>query len=158
MAPDSKLADVYVYKRDFLGGVSPLEKGFTFEYFSGALAESNKMLKLLFVGKAAVIVGFGNSAFQEIAYAAKVHPKKKSGDLDNSEKTALYAAVKEVVDRRLKGGGKDEFVDLYGQPGRHIPLVGPNMRDKPCPRCGTTIDKISLAGGPTYFCPTCQKL
>jgi len=158
MAPDDKLADVYVYKRDFLAGVSPLEKEFTFKYFAGSLAEANKMLKLLFVGKTAVIVGFGNSAFQEIAYAAKVHPKKKSGDLDDGEKKALYTAVKEVVDKRLKGGGKDEFVDLYGQPGRYVPLVGPNMRDKPCPRCGTTIDRISLAGGPTYFCPSCQKL
>lgn len=158
MAPDSRLADVYVYKRDFLGGISPLDKDFTFDYFSTALAEANKMLKLLFVGKAAVIVGVGNSAFQEIAYAAKVHPKRKSLDLNDSEKKVLYAAAKEILDKRLRGGGKDEFVDLYGKPGTHVPVVGPNMRDKPCPRCGTTIDRISLAGGPTYFCPSCQKL
>jgi formamidopyrimidine-DNA glycosylase len=158
MAPDSKLGDVYVYKRDFLGGVSPFDKEFTFDYFSGVLGETNKMLKILFVGKAAVIVGLGNSAFQEIAYAAKVHPKKKSLNLDDSEKRALYAAVKEILDERLREGGKDEFVDSYGKPGRHAPVVGPNMRDKSCPRCGTTIDRVSLAGGPTYFCPTCQKL
>lgn len=158
MAADNRLADIYVYKRDFLSGVSPFDKEFTFDQFSSALTKANRMLKLLFVGKAGVIVGLGNSMFQEIAYAAKIHPKKKSLDLTTTEKRALYAAVKGVLDKRVKGGGKDESVDLYGKPGRHVPLIGPNMRDKPCPRCGTTIDRISIAGGPTYFCPSCQKL
>jgi formamidopyrimidine-DNA glycosylase len=28
---------------------------------------------------------------------------------------------------------------------------------KPCPSCGTTVEKIQYLGGAAYFCPKCQK-
>jgi len=31
------------------------------------------------------------------------------------------------------------------------------MKGQPCPECGATIEKEVIAGGPSYFCPSCQK-
>jgi formamidopyrimidine-DNA glycosylase len=31
-------------------------------------------------------------------------------------------------------------------------------RGEPCPGCGGPIEKYTLAGRGTYFCPACQKL
>ncbi len=155
---DESLEKVYVYRRDFLGGVSPVdEAGFTFDYFSNALDEKDKILKSMLVGKEAVIIGLGNSAFQEIAYRAKIHPKRRTSELGEREKRALYEAVREVVGSRIRLGGKDEFIDLYGKAGSHHPFVGPHMKGQPCPECGATIEKEVIAGGPSYFCPSCQK-
>lgn len=154
---DSDLQNVYVYRRDSQGN-SPLDETFTLKTFSGALDEKNQYIKLALVGKTAVVMGFGNAGFQEIAHQAKLHPKRKTSSLSSQERKVLYTTIKKVVKNRINKHGKFEFTNLFGQSGKYIPSVGSHMRDKPCNQCGTIIERFQFAGGPTYFCPTCQKL
>jgi formamidopyrimidine-DNA glycosylase len=154
---DEDLEESYMYKRDFLYGVSPFEDElFTFNDFSRMLSNRNQNMKTILVGKDAYFVGISNSAFQEIIFKAKLHPKRKSSELNKQEQRALFKAVKTVVKSRMKKGGKDKFEDLYGKTGHHIPFMGPNMKGKACPECGTLIEKMAFGGGTTYFCPACQ--
>ncbi len=153
---DSNLSNVYSYNRDFLNGVSPLEQDYTMDYVKRALEEKDRNLKTLLVGKEAIVVGYGNAGFQEIAYESGIHPKRKSSTLSPAEKKALYKAIKSVTDMRIKKGGKDSFIDLFGHQGKHVPLIGGHLRDKECPRCGTKIERLMFGGGPTYLCPSCQ--
>jgi formamidopyrimidine-DNA glycosylase len=157
VASDDQLEEVYSYKRDFLKGVSPLEEDFTFEYMLEALERNKKTIKTLMVGKDAIVVGLGNAGFQEIAYEAGIHPKKRGSSLQESEKKALHSAIRTVVESRIRNAGKTTFWDLFGKRGTHTPSMGGHMRDRPCPRCGTTIERLSFEGGPTYLCPACQK-
>ncbi len=157
VANDDQLEQVYSYNRDFLKGVSPLEESFTLDYIVEALQRNEKPLKTLMVGKEAIVVGLGNAGFQEIAYEAGIHPKKKSSSLKESEKKALHSAIRDVVESRIRKGGKSTFWDLFGKRGTHTPSMGGHMRNQPCPRCGTTIERLKFGGGPTYLCPTCQK-
>ncbi|MCW4003096.1 MAG: hypothetical protein NWE95_04195 [Candidatus Bathyarchaeota archaeon] len=90
---DEELKDSYVYKRDFSATASPLDAEFTFERFTKDLAGRNVNIKTVLVGKDAIVVGLGNSAFQDIIYRAKIHPKRKASDLNEKEKRALYDAV-----------------------------------------------------------------
>jgi formamidopyrimidine-DNA glycosylase len=152
---DGEIEGNYVYRRDFLGGPSPTEETFTLELLSSLLSESNRMLKSVLIGKDAVVVGISNAAFQEIAHRAGIHPKRKASDLADGELQALFDAIRQTTSERIEKGGKAGFVDLYGRPGRHHPTVGPGVET--CPRCGGPIDKLSIAGGPTYYCPACQK-
>jgi len=154
--PDGKLKDSYIFRRDFLGRPSPADEGFTFDSFSRMVGTSNRMLKSVLVGKDAVVTGLGNSAFQEIAYRARIHPKAKASDLDDDRKRALYDAMRGVVLGRIEKGGKNDFLDLYGKRGRWEPTMGAHMKGRPCPHCGTAIESVSIAGGPSYFCPSCQ--
>jgi len=148
----------YLYWRDFSQGISPLdEQEFTPERFSEALHGQKRMLKSVLVGKGAILVGLGNSAFQEIAYKAKIHPKKKASSLNSEEQRALQAAVKKIISNRLQLGGKEGFFDLYGNQGRYKPVMGSRMKGHPCPECGTTIQRLSVAGGVVYYCPSCQR-
>ena len=148
----------YLYWRDFSHGISPLdEQKFTPERFSKLLQERNRILKSILVGKGAILVGLGNSAFQEIAYKAKVHPKRKASSLNNEEQYALQTAVKEIISNRLQLGGKEGFFDLYGNEGRYKPIMGSSMMGHPCPECGTMIQRLSVAGGIVYYCPSCQR-
>ncbi|UCD73585.1 MAG: hypothetical protein JSW01_02800 [Candidatus Bathyarchaeota archaeon] len=154
---DEELKRSYTYMRDFNPQVnSPLDEGFTFDRFSGLLSENNRMLKAVLVGKDAVLVGLSNSAFQDVIYRARLHPKRKAGELREDEQQALYDAIKTVVEERFRLGGKDEFYDLYGKQGSYTPAMGPRMRDHSCPLCGTSIEKLSLGGGRVYICPECQ--
>ena len=154
---DDELESSYVFKRDFdAEKLSPIDEEFTLEQFSKHLAENNKMLKAVLVGKDAFIVGLSNSAFQDIIYRAKLHPKRKASELNAEETRKLYDAIKFMVDERLRLNGKDQFYDLYGKKGGYTPAMGPNMKQQTCPECGTRIEKLSHGGGHVYLCPTCQ--
>ena len=154
---DNDLKRSYVYRRDFNSEVpSPIDEECTFERFSKLLADNNRMLKSVLVGKDAVVVGLSNSDFQDILYRARLRPKRKASELNKDERRALYDASRLVLRERIRLGGKDQFFDLYGNQGGYTPAMGPNMKRKTCAVCGTPIEKLSVGGGHTYFCPKCQ--
>jgi len=64
--------------------------------------------------------------------------------------------VKDIVEERLRLGGKDEFVDLHGKRGGYSPRMGPNMNRGVCPLCGSKIEEIKHGGGTVYLYPVCQ--
>ena len=130
---------------------------FTFERFYEFMQNKNKQTKPLLVGKDAYLVGLSNAAFQDIIYRAGIHPKSKASELSREELQALFEAIQAVIKERLSLGGKDQFTDIYGNSGRYIPVMGPNMKGQDCPRCGTPIEKLAHGGGQVYFCPRCQK-
>jgi len=154
---DGDLERSYVYKRDFNPDVlSPIDEEFTFQRFSKLLEDNNRMLKSVLVGKDAVVVGLSNSAFQDIIYRARLHPKRKASELSEDEKHSLYDETELVLQERIRLNGKDQFYDLYGKQGGYTPAMGPNMKQQTCPVCGTPIERMSVGGGHTYFCPKCQ--
>jgi formamidopyrimidine-DNA glycosylase len=155
---DTELNRSYVYKRDFdPAKLSPADEEFTFEQFSKRMADQNKMLKAVLVGKDAVLVGVSNSTFQDILYRARIHPKRRASELDKEETRRLYNAIRLVLDERIRLNGKDNFRDLHGQQGGYVPAMGPNMKQQNCPECGAAIQQLSLGGGQVYLCPNCQK-
>jgi formamidopyrimidine-DNA glycosylase len=155
---DDELDSSYVYKRDFdFTKLSATEEDFTFEQFSKRMAEQNKMLKAVLVGKDAVLVGISNSTFQDILYRARIHPKRKASELEENEMRSLYDAIQFVFKERIRLNGKDIFRDLHGKQGGYTPAMGPNMKQQNCPECGTAIQKLSHGGGHVYLCPNCQK-
>jgi formamidopyrimidine-DNA glycosylase len=115
------------------------------------------MLKSVLVGKDAVIVGISNSAFQDIIYRAKLHPKRKASELDETEQRNLFNAIKLVIEERIRLNGKEEFHDLYGNKGSYTPAMGSNMKGQKCTMCGNSIEKISIGGGSVYLCLQCQR-
>jgi formamidopyrimidine-DNA glycosylase len=154
---DAELMDSYVFKRDFNTKIlSPLDEDFTFERLSSLLSGNNRALKPVLVGKDAVLVGLSNSAFQDIIYRAKLHPKRKASELNLNEQKALYNSVKLVILERLRLNGKDQFLDLYQNQGRYVSEMGPNMRKKNCPVCKSPIQELGLGGGKVFVCPKCQ--
>ncbi len=157
-ATDTEFADLYVVKRDFSETPSPVgEQEFTFDHFSELLDAKGQNVKAAIVGKTAIVVGLSNAAFQEIIYKAGIHPKRNTSSFTSDEKRNVYDAMKEILNARICSGGKDNWLNLYGEPGRHTPVMGPNMKDKDCPACGSLIEKIAHGGGHVYFCPRCQK-
>jgi len=155
---DDDLDGSYLYRRDFNPQVpSPLDADFTLERFAQLLTATPRQLKAVLVGKDAVVVGLSNSAFQDILYRARLHPKRRASELTPEEQHRLYDAVQRVLHDRLRLQGKDQFTDLYGHPGGYTPAMGPHMKAQTCPACGTPIAKLRVGGGHVYLCPTCQR-
>ncbi|TFG30702.1 hypothetical protein EU528_07880 [Candidatus Thorarchaeota archaeon] len=157
-ATDEEAKDLYVIKRDFSETPSPVgEQDFNFENFSELLDKKGQNIKAAIVGKTAIVVGLSNAAFQEIIYRAGIHPKRNTSTFTADEKRDVYDSMKEILNARICSGGKDNWLNLFGEPGRYTPVMGPNMKDEDCPACGARIERIAHGGGQVYFCPRCQK-
>ena len=154
---DNAITENYMYNRDFLGGVSPDEPDFKWEWFRETMGIENRQLKPLLVGKDAHIIGVSNATFQDVIYRAKIHPKRKASSLSEDELRALYDAIRTVITERLEKQGKAKFTDIYGEKGGYIAAMGPNMKNQKCTRCGSAIEKLAHGGGSVYLCPVCQQ-
>jgi formamidopyrimidine-DNA glycosylase len=124
--------------------------------FPRLLGEQTRMLKPVLVGKDAIVVGIGNDAFQDIAYRAGIHPKRRASGLDASERSSLYRAMRHVLRERIRLGGKEDFVDPHGLPGRYRSPVSVPAFGTPCPRCGDRFAKVAVGGRQSVYCPGCQ--
>lgn len=103
------------------------------------------------------VAGIGNAYLQDILFRAKLSPKRKVADVSSDEKKALYSAVKDTINQAIKQNGRTAERDIYDNPGKYSPIMDRQAKDKPCPNCGTKIQKISYLGGSCYICPSCQK-
>jgi formamidopyrimidine-DNA glycosylase len=77
-------------------------------------------------------------------------------DLSADEKVALYNSIQDVMQRAVDLGGRDTERDILDQPGGYHKILDSRSVGKPCPNCGTHIEKIQFLGGACYLCPNCQ--
>ena len=140
--------------------VSPISDAFTFEHFQqlfGELKKEDARSVKFFVITDPGVWGVGNGYLQDILFRAKIHPRKRSIDITETEKRALYKAIRTTLKQAAESGGRDTERDLYNNPGRYQRILDSKKVDQPCPECGTPIEKIQYLGGASYFCPDCQK-
>ena len=107
-----------------------------------------------------IITGLGNIYADEALFSAKIHPERKSGTLTQTEAKTLLESAREVMDKSIASGGSTmaTYVKADGTKGDYLELFAQVFRrqDQPCPRCGTKIQKIKVAGRGTHICPHCQ--
>jgi formamidopyrimidine-DNA glycosylase len=131
----------------------------TFEYFTAfidSLLSGEKRSVKGLLTQDQLIPGLGNASAQDIMFRAGLHPKHPIGDLSKAQRRKLYNAIlKTVHDITAKGGRYDEY-DLFDQPGKYVRLMDNHAVERPCPKCGTRVQKMAYLGGACYFCPSCQ--
>ena len=103
------------------------------------------------------ITGIGNVYIQDILFAAGLHPLRKTTGLTPAERTALYAAIRSQLGHALELGGLAFEKNLYGQPGHFTEFLVGYREGKPCPVCGTLVQKIRTGSTASFICPNCQK-
>ncbi len=139
-------------------GPEPLSPEFTETYFATRLKNSRRSLKPLLLDQQ-VVAGIGNIYADEALHHAGLHPNRRADGLNSREAKALYRAVKEVLREGVSHRGTSirNYLDAEGRAGRHQDFLKVHNRaGRPCPRCGSTIEKIKCGGRGTCFCPSCQ--
>ena len=140
-------------------GISPIGDDFTPERFAeildGSGDWSRKPIKAFLVHEGNVC-GIGNGYLQDVLFRAKLSPKRKVPDIRPNERKRLHRAIVVTMVEAIEKGGRDTEVDLYGAPGGYVPILDRRAVGRPCPNCGTPIEKISYLGGACYLCPSCQ--
>ena len=138
---------------------TPIETGFSFGYFVELMDECIKQEKRSVKGlltQDQLIPGLGNSIAQDIMFEARLHPKRSLADLSKVQRKKLYDAIKKVTAEIISKGGRNDEYDLFGRSGGYVRLLCKDTADKPCPECGTGIEKMQYLGGACYYCPCCQ--
>jgi len=140
-------------------GIPPLSVRFSLECFDQLLEdypEKTKKGVKGFLVTSKHINGIGNGYLQDILFKAKIHPSRKIPSLTAHERQKLHAAIQDTLAEAIRLGGREDERDLFDHPGGYKRLMSKETVGKPCPECGTKIEKIAYLGGACYLCPNCQ--
>lgn len=139
-------------------GPEPLSARFRTQSLAARLGNRRAPVKAALLDQRTV-AGIGNIYADEALWRARIHPLRPARDVKPDEVRALHRAIRRTLELGIArqgatlrdyalpngdtGGMQDEF-NVYGREG------------EPCPRCGTPVEKIRVAGRGTWYCPRCQ--
>lgn len=136
------------------GGLEVLDS--SYEAFAKALTAQNHTLKRALTDPH-LFSGIGNAYSDEILHRARLSPVVLTQKLSREEIERLYVAVKQSLThwieelRRRTGDSFPEHVTAFREG-----MAVHGRFGKPCPDCGTAIQRIRYADNETNYCPRCQ--
>ena len=152
-------AEAYTHRHVQKDRIPPLDDAFTWDCFQqlfGSVDEDSAVSIKYFVISEPGVWGIGNGCLQDILFRAKIHPRRRVVDIDDGEQRALYDAIRDTLTQMVTLGGRASERDLHGNRGGYVRILDSKTKGKPCPECGTPIEKIQYLGGACYLCPSCQ--
>jgi formamidopyrimidine-DNA glycosylase len=136
------------------GGLEVLDADFA--TFRARLAERNHTLKRALTDPT-ILSGIGNAYSDEILHRAQLSPMAQTRQLDDAQWRALQEATHVVLTQwtdRLRADAGDTFPEKVTAFREGMAVHG--RYGKPCPVCGTSIQRIRYAENETNYCPRCQ--
>jgi formamidopyrimidine-DNA glycosylase len=91
------------------------------------------------------VAGIGNLLADEILWHARLNPRRETGSLTVEELDALRRELRKAVRAAIRLGG--------AHTGDLIPH---RERGGTCPRCGATLERATIGGRTTFWCPVDQ--
>ena len=135
-------------------GLEPLEA--TREEFSDALRLENHTLKRSLTDPR-LFSGIGNAYSDEILHRAEMSPVMLTSRLSDEAASHLREATQTVLAEwveRLRAESRGKFPEKVTAFREEMAVHG--KFGKPCPRCGTKVQRIRYAANETNYCPQCQ--
>ena len=136
------------------GGLEVLDAGP--DAFVEAIRRENHTIKRALTDPH-LLSGIGNAYSDEILHAARVSPMRLTAQMSDEELRSLHGVSVRVL---------TEWRDrLRAETGEGFPEKVTAFRDgmavhgrygKPCPACGTAVQRIRYAANEANYCPTCQ--
>jgi len=124
--------------------------------FHAALTRENHTLKRALTDPG-ILSGIGNAYSDEILHRAKLSPVKQTRQLSPAESAKLLDATRATLldwcdrIRTEAAGGFPEGVTAFREG-----MAVHGRYGKPCPVCGSPVQRIAYADNETNYCATCQ--
>jgi formamidopyrimidine-DNA glycosylase len=130
---------------------------FAYQWFVGNLAKTSKPIKsaLLVQG---IVAGVGNIYADEALFASRIHPRTKASQIHETQK--LWENILRILHESIRQGGSTirDYVSAEGKAGAFAASHDVyDHKGDPCRVCDTIIEKVTLGGRSTHYCPNCQK-
>jgi formamidopyrimidine-DNA glycosylase len=103
--------------------------------------------------------GMGNIYTDEALFLSGIDPRRRAGEITSAEAEKLYDSIITVLKQGIEFGGTTfrDYRNARGARGEfqdRLNIYG--RRGERC-RCGAVIEKTTVAGRSTCYCPCCQK-
>ncbi len=124
--------------------------------FHAVLASENHTLKRALTDPH-LFSGIGNAYSDEILHRARLSPFLLTQKMSAQQANRLYDATRETLKewtQRLRAEAADGFPEKVTAFRREMAVHG--RYRKPCPDCGTLVQRIRYASNETNYCPKCQ--
>jgi formamidopyrimidine-DNA glycosylase len=125
--------------------------------FRGLLRRRRQIKALLMDQQS--LAGMGNIYCDESLFRSRIHPLTLASDLGEPQVAALLRAIRRVLLAAIAAGGSSvrDYRDADGRRGHfHVRHQVYGREGRPCPRCGTPIERLAMASRSTHLCPRCQ--
>jgi formamidopyrimidine-DNA glycosylase len=130
-------------------GPDPLADGVDVAKLAEILGRSRRAVKEVLMDQTA-LAGIGNILATEALWHARIDPRSRADALSRTDvgkvSRGLDKAIRDEIATRERSRD-DEWRDVFAIYGH---------ASAPCPRCGTTIGRVVIAGRTTAFCRHCQ--
>jgi formamidopyrimidine-DNA glycosylase len=124
--------------------------------FRARLDRTNHTLKRALTDPT-ILSGIGNAYSDEILHRARLSPTSQTRHLSDEEWQRLYDATQASLTdwiERLRADAAGAFPEKVTAFRKDMAVHG--RYGKPCPVCGTAIQRIRYAENETNYCPRCQ--
>ena len=137
-------------------GPEPFSRHFTPQWLHAALHNKHRQLKPLLLDQT-FLAGLGNIYTDEALNLAKLNPLAVSDSVTARQAETLHGAIRKVLKEGIRRNGASiDWVYRGGEFQNYFRVY--DRAGKPCPVCGTKIQRIVVGQRSTHFCPKCQEL
>jgi formamidopyrimidine-DNA glycosylase len=136
------------------GGVEPLVCSLT--EFRQRLRQENRTLKRALTSPKS-FSGIGNAYSDEILHAARLSPFTQTSKISDAQTRRLFEATRAVLNDwsdRLRAEAGGEFPKKVT--AFHSGMAVHGKFGKPCPECGSPVQRIRYKSNETNYCANCQ--
>jgi formamidopyrimidine-DNA glycosylase len=130
-------------------GPDPIESDLSFAQFRDRIADRRGSIKAALMNQS-IVAGLGNVYSDEILFRVGIDPHTKVEKLGEKELHRIFRSMYTVLGKTIeKQADPEEFPRSYLTPHREPGAT--------CPKCGGTIEKVTVSGRSAYYCPDHQR-
>lgn len=140
-------------------GPEPLSADFSKEYLYKCLAKTKRQVKAVLLDQS-IVSGIGNICSDEILFKAGILPQTRACDISKNNALSLYDAINDVISNGIKANRSSIEAYMLGASKQYSDLEKMKVYQKAgskCIVCGTKIEKLTIGGRSSCFCPNCQR-
>lgn len=140
-------------------GPEPFDADFNGAYLQKTLANKKRAIKDCLLDQH-IVTGIGNIYSDEILFATKIHPQRSASSLSAEEYQTLAEWIPQVLLRAIEQNhiSPEEYLQERGMGYRSTPFFKVyGKKGQPCPVCGESLCRVTVAGRSSTYCPGCQK-
>jgi formamidopyrimidine-DNA glycosylase len=137
-------------------GPEPLSDEFTPQWLYDNLRRRHRQLKPLLLDQT-FLAGLGNIYTDESLHRARLHPLAASDSVKRKQAERLHEAIRAALAEGIRRNGASiDWVYRGGEFQNYFRVY--DREGKPCPVCGTEIQRLVVGQRGTHICPKCQKM
>jgi formamidopyrimidine-DNA glycosylase len=141
-------------------GPEPFDTAFSDQYLAAWMRDRKRPIKNALLDQS-LVAGVGNIYADESLFLSGINPLIHCATLKSKQLSILRNHVIDVLQTSISASGTTlrDYRTVDGVNGNYGSQAWVYGQDgKPCRVCGTTIERVKLAGRSAHFCPKCQPI